>query len=49
MNDDGRSASDQERERDEILKRLLKSPPQPRPQRERDKNDKPKRQPKKKV
>lgn len=36
QSDDGRSAEQQERERDELLKRLLKTPPQPRPKRERD-------------
>lgn len=36
MSDSDKSAEEQERERDELLKRLLKTPPQPRPKRERD-------------
>ena len=39
-----------ERKRDEILTRLLKTPPQPRPKRERSKNVTPEREkPKKKA
>lgn len=49
MSEDDRSAEEQERERDEMLRRLLKTPPQPRPKRKR--GDKPtsKRKPKKET
>ncbi len=41
----------EERERDELLKRLLKTPPQPRPKREREDKPKPdsRRKPNKKA
>lgn len=35
-------AEKEEQKRDELLKRLLKTPPQPRPKREREKGEKPK-------
>ena len=35
-------AKKEEQQRDELLKRLLKTPPQPRPKREREKAEKPK-------
>ncbi len=50
MNDGQNSAKEQEQGLNEALLRLLKTPPQPRPKRERDKSVQPKgKKPKKKT